>query len=70
MTAAGWVWVAVATVLAVLDWTAVAAGSRLLERCAKPAVLLALIAAALAAQPRHPRAAWLAAAGALLRADR
>ncbi|MDQ1720772.1 MAG: YhhN family, partial [Pseudonocardiales bacterium] len=44
---------AVATVLAVLDWAAVAAGSRLLERCAKPAVLLALLAAALTAQPRH-----------------
>ena len=44
---------AVATVLAALDWAAVAAGSRLLERCAKPAVLLALLAAALVAQPRH-----------------
>ena len=53
MTATGWIWVAVATVLAVLDWAAVAAGSRLLERCFKPAVLLALIAAALVAQPRH-----------------
>lgn len=54
MTAAGWVWVAFATVLAALDWAAVAAGSRLLERCAKPAVLLALLAAALTADPRHP----------------
>lgn len=45
---------AVAVVLAVLDWTAVAVGSRLLERCAKPAVLLALLAAALTAEPRHP----------------
>lgn len=54
MTAAGWIWVAVAAVLAVLDWTAVAVGSRLLERCAKPAVLLALLAAALTAEPRHP----------------
>ena len=53
MTAAGWVWVAVATVLAVLDWAAVAAGSVLLERCAKPAVLLALLAAALTAEPPH-----------------
>jgi uncharacterized membrane protein YhhN len=53
MTATGWVWVAVAAVLAVLDWAAVAADSRLLERCAKPAVLLALLAAALTAQPRH-----------------
>jgi hypothetical protein len=32
MTAAGWVWMAVAAVLAVLDWAAVAADSRLLER--------------------------------------
>ena len=53
MTAAGWVWVAVATVLAVLDWAAVAAGSVVLERCAKPAVLLALLAAALTAEPPH-----------------
>jgi uncharacterized membrane protein YhhN len=53
MTATGWFWVAVATVLAALDWAAVAAGSRVLERCAKPAVLLALIAAALTAQPGH-----------------
>ncbi|MEO7259648.1 MAG: lysoplasmalogenase family protein [Jatrophihabitantaceae bacterium] len=60
MTAAGWVWVAVAGVLAVLDWAAVAAGSRLLERCAKPAVLLALLAAALTAQPRHSEVhGWL-----------
>jgi uncharacterized membrane protein YhhN len=51
MTAAGWIWVAVAVVLAVLDWAAVAAGSRVLERCAKPAVLLALLAAAVTAQP-------------------
>ena len=53
MTAAGWIWVAVAAVLAVLDWAAVAAGSRLWERCAKPAVLLALLAAAVTAQPRQ-----------------
>jgi len=44
---------AVATILAVLDWAAVAAESRLVERCAKPAVLLALLAAALTAQPGH-----------------
>lgn len=53
MTAAGWIWVAVAAVLAVLDWAAVAAGSRLWERCFKPAVLLALLAAAVTAQPRQ-----------------
>ncbi|MDQ1741007.1 MAG: YhhN family, partial [Pseudonocardiales bacterium] len=44
---------AVAAILAVLDWAAVAAESRLLERCFKPAVLLALLAAALTAQPKH-----------------
>jgi uncharacterized membrane protein YhhN len=44
---------AVAAILAVLDWAAVAAGSRLLERCFKPAVLLALLAAALTAKPEH-----------------
>jgi uncharacterized membrane protein YhhN len=53
MTAAGWAWVAVAAILAVLDWTAVAVRSRVLERCAKPAVLLALLAAALTAHPVH-----------------
>ena len=53
MTAAGWVWVAVAAILAVLDWAAVAVRSRVLERCAKPAVLLALLAAALTARPVH-----------------
>lgn len=44
---------AVAAILAVLDWAAVAAGSRLLERCFKPGVLLALIAAALTVHPVH-----------------
>lgn len=44
---------AVAAVLAILDWAAVAAGSRRWERCAKPAVLLALLAAAVTAQPRQ-----------------
>ncbi len=53
MTAAGWVWVAAAAILAVLDWAAVAARSKLLERCAKPAVLLALLAAAATAHPSH-----------------
>ncbi len=63
MTAAGWIWVAVAAVLAVLDWAAVAAGSRLWERCAKPAVLLALLAAAVTAQPRQDGVhGWLMAA--------
>jgi uncharacterized membrane protein YhhN len=63
MTAAGWIWVAVAAVLAVLDWTAVAVGSRLLERCAKPCVLLALLAAAVTAQPQEPGVhGWLVAA--------
>src|SRR3954465_5560957 len=53
MTAAGWVWMAVAAILAVLAWAGGAARSRLLERCAKPAVLLALLAAALTAHPSH-----------------
>lgn len=53
MTAAGWIWAAVAAGLAVLDWAAVAAGSRLWERCAKPGVLLALLAAAVTAQPQQ-----------------
>jgi uncharacterized membrane protein YhhN len=46
--------VAVAGVLAALDWAAVAAGSVVWERCAKPGVLLALIAASVTAQPQHP----------------
>src|SRR3954470_19516814 len=53
MTAAGWGWMGVAALLAVLDWAVVAARSGLLERCAKPAVLLALLAAALTARPGH-----------------
>src|SRR3954453_16961832 len=53
MTAAGGVWMAVAAILAGIDWAAVAVRSRLLERCAKPAVLLALLAAASTAHPGH-----------------
>jgi uncharacterized membrane protein YhhN len=45
---------AVAAILAVLDWAAITAGSRLLERCFKPGVLLALLVAALTAHPSHP----------------
>lgn len=44
---------AVAAVAAVIDWTAVASRSRVLERCAKPAVLLALLLAAITAEPSH-----------------
>ncbi len=44
---------AVAAVLAVLDWAAVAARSRVWERCAKPGVLAALLAAAVTAHPHH-----------------
>jgi uncharacterized membrane protein YhhN len=53
VTTAGWAWVAVAGVVAALDWAAVAAGSVVWERCAKPGVLLALIATALTTQPGH-----------------
>jgi uncharacterized membrane protein YhhN len=53
VTATGWAWIVVAAIVAVLDWAAVAAESRMLERCVKPAVLVALIAAALTARPRH-----------------
>jgi uncharacterized membrane protein YhhN len=57
---------AVAAILAVLDWAAIAAGSRLLERCFKPGVLLALLAAALTARPVHSGVhGWLVLALAL-----
>ena len=63
MTATGWAWLAVAGVLAVLDWLAVARGVRLLERLVKPLVLLALIGAALSAAPVRPGVqGWLVAA--------
>jgi uncharacterized membrane protein YhhN len=45
--------VAVAVAAAVLDWVAVANESPVLERCAKPVVLVALLAAAVTARPAH-----------------
>lgn len=54
MTTAGWAFVAVAAVLAVLDWVAVGTRRRALERCAKPAALLGLVIAAALAHPTHP----------------
>lgn len=66
MTASGWAWLAVAGVLAVLDWVAVAAKARALERAAKPAVLGCLLIAAVLADPHHPSVhGWLIAALAL-----
>ena len=63
MTASGWVWLAAASVGAVLDWYAVIRGQRRLERVAKPAVLVCLILAAIVAEPRqHDVHGWLVAA--------
>ena len=63
MTATGWAWLAAAGILAVLDWVAVAQGARQVERIAKPLVLLAVIAAAIAAHPLKPGVhGWLIAA--------
>jgi uncharacterized membrane protein YhhN len=63
MTATGWAWLAAAGILAVVDWIAVARGVRLAERIAKPLVLLAIVLAAVAAQPIKPGVhGWLIAA--------
>jgi uncharacterized membrane protein YhhN len=63
MTASVWTWLAVAGVLAVLDWAAVARRARRWERCAKPAVLVCLLVAAALANPRHPHVqGWTIAA--------
>jgi uncharacterized membrane protein YhhN len=62
MTATGWAWLAAAGVLAVLDWIAVARDARQAERIAKPLVLLAMLLAAVAAQPaRESVHGWLIA---------
>jgi uncharacterized membrane protein YhhN len=53
MTAMVWWLVGIATVLAVIDWTAVVKQSRPIEMFAKPATMLALVAAAIAARPEH-----------------
>ena len=57
------VWFIVAAAAAVVDWIAVAAGRKPLEYAAKPATLLALIAAALAVEGAEPaRQAWFVGA--------
>jgi uncharacterized membrane protein YhhN len=63
MTASGWAWLVVASVLAALDWYAVIRQRRRLERVAKPGVLICLILAALVANPHHQNVqGWLVAA--------
>jgi len=54
MTATGWAWLAAAGILAVLDWVAVVQDARPLERVVKPLVLLAILLAAVAAEPIRP----------------
>src|SRR5437879_2084432 len=58
-----WVLLAVAGVLAVVDWWAVATQNRLVEYVAKPGTLAALVAVALALNPeRADVRAWFVAA--------
>lgn len=52
MTAAAWLWMALAALAAVADWTAVARRRRGVRWITKPAVILLLVAAALALRPR------------------
>lgn len=54
MTASAWVALAVAALAAVVDWWSVARDRRDIEAVAKPAVLVALIAAAAALSPADP----------------
>ncbi len=66
MTASGWAWLAAAGVLAVLDWLAIARGSRTLQRIAAPLVPAAMVLAVWQAAPAHPGVRrWLVAALAL-----
>lgn len=53
MTTAAWVFLGVAAVLAVLDWLAVARGTRALEYVAKPGATLALVGVAATLEPLH-----------------
>jgi uncharacterized membrane protein YhhN len=53
VTAAAWTFLAIAAVFAVLNWAAVARGSKPLEYVAKPATLVALIVVALVLDPTH-----------------
>ncbi|HET6209679.1 MAG TPA: lysoplasmalogenase family protein [Jatrophihabitans sp.] len=63
MTASGWEWLAVAAVLAVLDWITVAVRARWLERWLKPATLGCLVVAAVLGRPHHAGVhGWLVAA--------
>jgi uncharacterized membrane protein YhhN len=63
MTGSGWEWLAVACVLAVLDWITVGLHARWLERWLKPAVLGCLVVAAALGHPQHAGVhGWLVAA--------
>jgi uncharacterized membrane protein YhhN len=53
MTTAAWVFLGAAAVLAVLDWIAVARGTRALEYVAKPGATLALVGVAATLEPLH-----------------
>lgn len=58
MTDASWVLFAVAAVAAAFDWWSVATDRRRVEYAAKPAVLVALIGAALVLDPAHQAVRW------------
>jgi uncharacterized membrane protein YhhN len=63
MTASAWEWLAVACVLAVLDWITVATHARWLERWIKPATLACLVVAAALGRPQHAGVhGWLVSA--------
>jgi len=63
MTASGWEWLAVACVLAVLDWITVGLHARWLERWLKPTTLGCLVVAAALGHPQHAGVhGWLVAA--------
>src|SRR5437588_680015 len=66
MTSGAWVWLAVAGVLALGDWIAVAQKRTPVEYVCKPATMVALIGAALALTPEDPtQRGWFVVALAL-----
>jgi uncharacterized membrane protein YhhN len=79
VTQSSWALLALAALLAIIDWWAAETGRRPIEIVAKPAVIVFLIGVALTLQPEHEVQRWLFVAGlaaslvgdvALLRADR
>ena len=63
LTTSAAVAIGIAIAVAILDWWSVATGRRWLEAWAKPAVLVALIAASVLLQPANNTIGWLVTAG-------